>query len=1126
MRRVTAGTFQMAALPWTGKREFLDRELGINLTEFRADMLDWRNNKWKDSPSRPASNWRQYLLYYQYGAAADSAQGTEWQLHRTIPTLEFLRYDGGICTLDKCGKIHLNDGTGSSGAKTIGYNPWNLINHSMLPIGGGILIDNVQDALDALAGAVSRLGGGLRNIMDVDKDELNNMALRGTVATAAWRSPGRQELASTFHNPWLPRNSAIFGDEHDIFRGENLLVYGKGNVIGNNAFTETACSLIAGLENKVLCRKESATEGLAYNLTNSILAGQHNETMNAVSASVICGYENRVGDWALEEEEEEEEEEGEEDDGEEGESLGVSGLLVAGGRHRVFNARHSIVAGYGNLLAGGSDCSAIFGQGSKAIDGSVGLLVAGEGNLAAGTGLSVIGGTGNKLTDGSWHSAIFGAGNGIHNYSVQSFIAGSGNMITDGSVHSAIFGAGNGIHNCSVQSFIAGSGNGITGGSVSSAIFGAGNKIANFSAMSFIAGAGNDINSGSAHSAIFGTGNQITNASVMSFIAGAGNAIAEGSAHSAAFGAGNRISGRSVQSFIAGNANAMSGSDNSAAFGRDCIASHSKQSFMAGLGNRISDSDLSFAGGLCNRISGGSVQSAAFGEGNAVYRSPASFAAGTGNIIADRSAHSAVLGSANGIYDGSAASFIAGTGSRITGGSVFSAIFGAGNGIHNQSTQSFIAGTGNLIATGSVHSAIFGAGNKITEASSQSFIAGGGNLATQSEAAAIFGRDNKIAGYSDYSFIGGYRNSIDNNSGYSSILGGSGNSIDGYSYHSAILGGSGNAIINARHAAILGGHGLRPVADCFAVADRLAINSRLLLLGDGAGDPPGEGDVLMVEGLENLAAADGGTVAVPRVKWGGASGGMGLGLYHNQSIDGALGTGDDRRAGAFAWDAFAAGMPRNPDGGGDAVNTPNYIQNSAIVVKNGANNLTALLQCVNGEAWLGVHNDGTVNNDGTPRHSWEEKDFRRIATEDDVASALMSVEERIPGTWAEPFSPSNLASTQYSTTRVGLFSMIGSMDGGSHVAMGGYIRFNSACTLPSIADPAIAQISEERLKPLVPFGEQVGAYAPAAIVSANGASSVAGIFIDRDGYIRLAIPADIAVNANARIYFSLSYVTS
>ena len=618
MRRVTAGTFQMAALPWTGKKEFLDRELGINLTEFRADMLDWRNNKWKDSPPRPASNWRQYLLYYQYSATADSAQGTEWQLNRIIPTLEFLRYDGGIYTLDSEGRMHLTDGTGSSGAKTIGYNPYFLIQCSVVPTKEGSLIDNVQDAIDAIARRLMMMGGGLRNIMDVDKDELNNMTLCGTVSTAIWRSPGKQEWTSTFYKPWYPRNSAIFGSGHDIFRGDSLLVSGKGNLIDNNAFTETAHSIIAGLENKVLCDKESATKGLTYNLVSSVLAGQCNKTMNAVSASIIGGYENIVGDWVLEEEEEEEE------DGEKGESLGVSGLLVAGGKHRVYNAGHSIVTGYRNLLAAGSDCSAIFGQGNKASGGSVGSLVAGEGNLVVNTGLSVIGGTGNKLTDESWHSAIFGAGNGIHNGSVQSFIAGSGNRITgtygnthEGSVNSAIFGAGNEIANRSVQSFIAGAGNRITGGSVNSAIFGAGNVIANASAMSFIGGAGNTITE-SAHSAVFGAGNSISGYSVMSFLAGAENSIST-STHSAVFGTGNHISGYSVQSFIAGNANAIAnGSDNSATFGRDCIISDSKQSFIAGLGNRISGSHSSFAGGLKNRISDGSHQSTAFGAENII----------------------------------------------------------------------------------------------------------------------------------------------------------------------------------------------------------------------------------------------------------------------------------------------------------------------------------------------------------------------------------------------------------------------------------------------------------------------------------------------------------------------------
>lgn len=243
MLRQISKTFQLAALPWTKRGEFLNRELGINLSEFRADMLDWRSNKWSNSPPRPASSWRQYLLCYQYSAAADSAQGTEWQVFRTIPTLEFLRYDGGIYTVGLDGRTKLNDGTGLSGAKAVGYNPWLLIERSAASKEEGILIDNVQDAIDALAGKLMSLGGGMRNIMDIDRDAINNAILCGTVSTAAWRSPGRQECTSTFHDPWLPRNSAIFGAEHDIYKGENLLVSGKGHVIPEGSSVSNAAIL-------------------------------------------------------------------------------------------------------------------------------------------------------------------------------------------------------------------------------------------------------------------------------------------------------------------------------------------------------------------------------------------------------------------------------------------------------------------------------------------------------------------------------------------------------------------------------------------------------------------------------------------------------------------------------------------------------------------------------------------------------------------------------------------------------------------------------------------------------------------------------------------------------------------
>jgi len=54
MRRWVEGTFMMAALPWLQSNSFLDRELGINLTPFNSDMLDWRNNLWNANPNRPA----------------------------------------------------------------------------------------------------------------------------------------------------------------------------------------------------------------------------------------------------------------------------------------------------------------------------------------------------------------------------------------------------------------------------------------------------------------------------------------------------------------------------------------------------------------------------------------------------------------------------------------------------------------------------------------------------------------------------------------------------------------------------------------------------------------------------------------------------------------------------------------------------------------------------------------------------------------------------------------------------------------------------------------------------------------------------------------------------------------
>jgi len=104
-------------------------------------------------------------------------------------------------------------------------------------------------------------------------------------------------------------------------------------------------------------------------------------------------------------------------------------------------------------------------------------------------------------------------------------------------------------------------------------------------------------------------------------------------------------------------------------------------------------------------------------------------------------------------------------------------------------------------------------------------------------------------------------------------------------------------LAGASNVAILGGSGLTPVASDFAVTDRLSINSRLLLLGDGTYPNPAANNFLMVEGLENVTGINGNAKAIPKVKWGDiragtnidiSSSGTGLTVTNTQKVYNSL----------------------------------------------------------------------------------------------------------------------------------------------------------------------------------------------------------------------------------------------
>jgi len=143
------------------------------------------------------------------------------------------------------------------------------------------------------------------------------------------------------------------------------------------------------------------------------------------------------------------------------------------------------------------------------------------------------------------------------------------------------------------------------------------------------------------------------------------------------------------------------------------------------------------------------------------------------------------------------------------------------------------------------------------------------------------GGRNQIYG-SHEAFVTGWQNQIDN--GYHSVVFGQGNILK--NSMDSLVAGRGHNILGgdcvtafgsyhniptgaqASNVAILGGSGLTPVASDFAVTDRLSINSRLLLLGDGTYPNPNANAFLMVEGLENVTGINGSPKSIPKVKWG------------------------------------------------------------------------------------------------------------------------------------------------------------------------------------------------------------------------------------------------------------------
>jgi len=288
MRRNIAQSFQLAPITWEYATEMLlDRELGINVSQFDISQLDIKGNDGivPNAHAKDERNdWRRYLLTMHYTATADLvAGGKEWIVTRLIPTVEFLRYNGGL----ESGTL----GTTLSGAKTIGYNPYNLAGYGLIGEEDFYHMETVQDALDGIARIISeRMSyNPIRNIMDADYDK-KEPPFSGTVTTALWTNWQRKIRvpANKIRKETAPLHSAIFGFENEAMGGKHILVGGWQNkaagaqsslVTGERNCISNAISLfVTGSNNRV--------EGYTNNIS---ILGSNNTVSGNIRNTVLLG---------------------------------------------------------------------------------------------------------------------------------------------------------------------------------------------------------------------------------------------------------------------------------------------------------------------------------------------------------------------------------------------------------------------------------------------------------------------------------------------------------------------------------------------------------------------------------------------------------------------------------------------------------------------------------------------------------------------------------------------------------------------------------------------------------------------------------------------------------------------
>jgi len=300
MRRNIPQSFQLAPFAWEDTYKLIDRELAILVSQFEYGMLDIRgNDEWVPNAKckDERNDWRRYLLTMRYSTAADVVGGgTEWLVTRIIPTLEFLRHNGG-----------LDSGTAGvalSGATSIGYNPYNLVNAGIIKPEQDMFAETVQGAMDALGAYIRdtrNANATLRNIVDADCVK-ESPPFNGTISTARWVDWERKialpanKVAST---PAL-LCSAIFGAGNEAVSGNYILMGGTGNkAVGLQS------SLIIGESNYIYDIEESneqsdsayivmgGTGNLLKTSSCAIVNGACNDIANA-SNSFITGSGNKI----------------------------------------------------------------------------------------------------------------------------------------------------------------------------------------------------------------------------------------------------------------------------------------------------------------------------------------------------------------------------------------------------------------------------------------------------------------------------------------------------------------------------------------------------------------------------------------------------------------------------------------------------------------------------------------------------------------------------------------------------------------------------------------------------------------------------------------------------------------